>query len=123
MTAAISSTASFHRCSNMEILREAYRKIFGTDPDPKIPEWELAREVMGHWDVPKLGEDLARECIFRIVNHVIFPTDELTREIAGSAEDKSLELFPELEGVDPHMDVIAHLERKYHERHKRGFES
>jgi hypothetical protein len=97
-------------------LPEAYQKIFGGVPDPSIPEWELARDIMNHWNVPKLGEGLAQECVFRIVNHVIFPTGELTQEIVGLAEDKATELFPELEGVDPHMDVIAHLERKYHER-------
>ena len=66
--------------------------------------------------MPKLSEDLAKECIFRIVNHTSFPDDELTRHIVGLAEDKAVELFPELEGIDPHMDVIAHLEIKYYER-------
>lgn len=108
--------------SNMQTLAEAYKKISGKDPEPTISEWELARDIMARWSVPKLGEDLARECIFRIVNHVVFPTSELTKETVGIAEDRATELFPELEGVDPHMDVLAHLEHKYHEQNKEGSE-
>jgi hypothetical protein len=99
-----------------DILIKAYANIFGSKPDPTLKEWELARAIMANWDVPALGEDLARECIFRIVNHTDFPTPETTKEVVGLAEDKATELFPELEGVDPHMDVIAHLERQHRER-------
>jgi hypothetical protein len=99
-----------------DILLKAYTNIFGTKPDPALKEWELAQAIMTHWNVPALGEDLARECIFRIVNHTEFPSPEITKEVVGLAEDKAPELFPELEGIDPHMDVIAHLERQYHKR-------
>jgi hypothetical protein len=96
-------------------LARAYTIIFGTEPAPELQEWEVAKAVLDKWNVPALGEELAKECIFRIVNNTDFPSQEITAEIVGTAEDKATELFSELEGLDPHMDVIAHLERKYHE--------
>ena len=101
------------------VLIQAYRTLLGADPNPDMQEWELAQTIVHQWTVPLLGEELAREYIFCIVNHVMFPTPGQTREIVGLVEDKATELFPELEGVDPHMDVIAHLERRYHEQNKK----
>jgi hypothetical protein len=46
----------------------------------------------------------------------MFPSPEMTHEVVEKAEHIAEELFDELRGVDPHMDVIAHLERKYHEK-------
>lgn len=97
-------------------LSKAYKLLTGTEPAAEMPEWQVAKIISARWDTRVLGEELARECIFRIVNHTIFPDPEVTREIVGQAEERATELFPELEGVDPHMDVIAHLERQYHER-------
>jgi hypothetical protein len=97
-------------------LQEAYKIIFGKDPAEGLQEREIGREVIEHFDGRKRSEDLAKECVFRVVNHTIFPNSEVTREVVGRAEDIATELFPELEGVDPHMDVIAHLERVYHEK-------
>lgn len=99
-----------------QALSQAYKILLDRYPDNDMPEWMVASEVTNKWDTRLLGEDLARECIFRIVNHTIFPTQDKTREIVGIAESRATELFPELEGVDPHMDVMAHLERIYHER-------
>ncbi|HUO75925.1 MAG TPA: hypothetical protein VMU12_03390 [Candidatus Paceibacterota bacterium] len=100
---------------NTDLVR-AYELLIGTEPPTEMREWQVAKVIMENWNVPVLGESLAKECVFRIVNHVIFPTNELTQEVVGAAEDKATELFSELDGIDPHMDVIAHLERKYHER-------
>lgn len=80
---------------------------------PEAQEWQLAEHVLNYWDVPKLGEDLAREVIFRIVNHVQFPTEDMAREIVGEAENKGIELFPEIGDRDPHMAVYEWLENKY----------
>lgn len=94
-------------------LKQAYLLIFGKEPEASLEDWELAKEVITHWDVPKLGESLAQECIFRIVNHISFPDRRITREIVGEAEEKATELFPELEDRDPHMAVIERLEYEY----------
>lgn len=95
------------------VLYDAHRILFGSRSADELKEWQLAREVLGGWNVPKLGEDLAKKCLFEIINHVRFPNNDLTREIVEIAEDKAEELFPELEGRDPHMAVIENLERAY----------
>lgn len=98
--------------------KKAYEKLFKKEPE-NLKDWEMSRELMKEWNVPVLGEDLAKEIIFKIVNHVSFPNHEKTVEIVGEAEEKSVELFG-LENVDPHMDVIAELERKYWEEKRSG---
>lgn len=71
---------------------------------------------MNNWDVPKLGKDLSKEVIFQVVNHISYPDKEKTTEIVGRAENFATELFRELSDIDPHMDVIAELERVYYEK-------
>jgi len=97
-------------------LKKSYEKIFKKEPDVDLKDWELAQKIVGEWNVPALGEDLAKETIFKIVNHISFPNGEKTVEIVGKAEEMATELFEELENVDPHMDVIAELERRYWEK-------
>lgn len=98
------------------ILKKAYRAIFGREPSAGQADWQMAEEIVNHWDVPKLGEDLAKECLFEIILHVTYPDFETTRAIVGHAEELSTELFPELANHDPHMDTIEVLERKYHKK-------
>lgn len=95
-------------------LREAHKIIFNEEPGETTEEWELAREVLANWNVPKLGEDLAKRCIFEIVNHVEFP-EGMTREMVGEAEEKGVELFPEIGDRDPHMAIYEWLEYRYWE--------
>lgn len=99
------------------ILKKSYQLIFGREPDSPRPDWQIAEDIIKNWDVPKLGEELSKECIFEIVGRVTYPDFETTRRIVGHAEELSTELFPELANLDPHMDVIEFLEKKYHERH------
>lgn len=100
-------------------IAEAYAKIYNRSPDSEAEEWQAALEIINHWDVPLLGENLAKECLFRIINHTPFPDEVLTKSIVGVAEEKILELFPELGWQDHvHIDVVANLERKYWEQKK-----
>ncbi len=75
---------------------------------------------MGNFNVPKLGQDLAKEVLFDIILHVPYPDVETTHRIVYKAESFAEELFPELEGHDAHMDVIEGLERKYWEEKEMG---
>ena len=95
--------------------KQAYKIIFNQEPPAEMKDWEIAREVMNNWNVPKMGEELAQDCIFEIVDVINFPTEELRIEVVGLAENMSTELFPELAGKDePHMDDIAVLKEKYY---------
>src|SRR3989344_6094034 len=95
------------------VLKKAYLILFGREPDAHQPDWQIAEEIVSHWDVQKLGEVLARECLFEIILHVAYPNFEITRAIVGHAEELATELFDELANLDPHMDVIEVLEKKY----------
>src|SRR5216684_3976468 len=89
-------------------LAKAYRIITGRSPLPDMADWEIAEVVLQRLDISKTGETLAKECIFRIVNHIDFPSKELTTQIVGRAELFASELWDDL-GDEPHM---AELERK-----------
>ncbi|OHA93133.1 MAG: hypothetical protein A3E02_01635 [Candidatus Zambryskibacteria bacterium RIFCSPHIGHO2_12_FULL_38_34] len=99
-------------------LEEAYKKIFNKEPG-NLENWEIAKDLMNNWNVPILGEDLAKRVIFKVVNHVIFPSDEITKEVVLKAENKATELFNELKTDEPHMDQIAILEREYYEKKRK----
>lgn len=66
----------------------------------------------------KIGEELALETLFEIINHTDFPTTEITYKIVGKAEDLITEFLPETSEHDPHMDVVEFLERQYYEKKK-----
>lgn len=96
----------------MKAIREAYEKLFDKNSAEK-EDWEVAKIVLGGFDVPALGEGLAKEVIFDIVNHIHFPTEEMTREIVGRAEALATELFSELAHTnEPHMAELEYLEYK-----------
>lgn len=97
----------------MRILTEAYKKIFGVDP-VDLQTWEIARAVINDFDVPKIGEELARKVILEIVNHVKFPTNKLTKKVVGHAENLATELFDKFNkpGKEPHMAEFEYLEWK-----------
>ncbi len=96
----------------MHPITEAYKKIFGHEPE-NLKDWEIAEKVVNSFNVPLMGEELAKKVIFDVVNHTSFPNHEKTTEVVGRAERFATELFKEFEGIDqPHMDEIAHLERK-----------
>jgi hypothetical protein len=92
-------------------LKEAYQIIFGAYPDPDLAEGQVAKSIINHFDVPKLGEPLAKACLLRIVNHVGYPDRATTREIVGRAQGLATELWDDLSD-EPHM---ADLERKEYE--------
>ena len=96
---------------NNDILTVAYLKLFENEP-VDLELWQIAKEILNNWNVPKLGEELAEECILQIVNHVRFPNTEITKEIVGKAEELGVELFPEIGIHDPSMDVYEWIENK-----------
>ena len=96
---------------NEDTLTVAYLKLFGSEPVGLEP-WQIAKEILNNWNVPKLSEELAEECILKIVNHVQCPNKEITTEIVGKAEELGVELFPEIGIHDPSMDVYEWIENK-----------
>lgn len=102
----------------MQTLNKAYKIIFKYSPDD-LKEWEIARDLMNNFNIQLLGEDLAKKVIFKVVNHIIYPNNEIAKEVVGRAEGFAGELFEELRDVDDiHMDDIADLERKYIEKER-----
>ena len=102
-----------------QTLARAYKIIFGHEPTIDLKDWQIAAQILRRWNVPKIGEDLAKECIFIIVNHIEYPSEEMTRVIVGEAEHKGVELFPEIGVRDPSMDVYEWLENRYWESKKK----
>lgn len=92
-----------------QTLSRAYKIIFETEPEPGMENWQIAEKLLDRFSVPKLGEELAKECIFRIVNHVRYPDRETTVRIVGRAEGFASELWDELPD-EPHMAEIERLE-------------
>jgi len=87
----------------------AYQLLLGVGPDGLV-EWQIAEAVLANFNVPKLGEELAKKCLLRIVNHTEFPTDEKTRILVGWAESLATELWSDLPD-EPHMAQLEYLER------------
>ena len=75
-------------------VQSAYIAIFGTSPDPDAPEWKVAKDVSEHWNVPRMGEELAKRCILRIANHITFPVIEMTPQFSDGIGGRFRELFP-----------------------------
>lgn len=92
-----------------KILDEACLKIFGKDFD--YDDWHIAELVVENFDVRRLGEDLARQVIFQIVNHVFYPDQEITTRIVGRAEALASELFSSISD-EPHMAELEWLEHQ-----------
>ena len=93
-------------------LREAYEIIFAAAPDASAETWQIAEAILDNFDVPKLGEDLARRCIFRIVNHVHYPDRLTTTRLVGRAESFATELWDDLPD-EPHMADLEVKEYSY----------
>ena len=55
------------------VLTRAYKITFDSDPPEGAVDWQLADALMSNFNVPKLGEDLAKQVVFRAVNHVFYP--------------------------------------------------
>ena len=96
-----------------QTLARAYKVIFDHEPAVDFKDWQIAAQILHEWNVPKMGEDLAKECIFTIVNHIKYPSEATTKLIVGEAEHRGVELFPEIGIHDPSMDVYEWLENKY----------
>src|SRR5262249_3096575 len=100
-------------CEMDETLKRAYKLVSDSNPSPEMLDWEIAAFVLERFNVPRLGEDLAKECIFRIVNHISYPDQETTNRIVARAEGFAGELWDDL-GDEPHM---ADLERKEYQKY------
>lgn len=90
-------------------LNLAYKIVFGIEPELGMKDWQIAEKLLDRFDVPKLGEELAKECIHRIVNHIPYPNNETTHRIVGRAEGFASELWDELSN-EPHMAELERLE-------------
>ncbi len=92
-----------------QTLSRAYKIIFEVEPGLGMEDWQIAEKLLEHFDVPKLGEELAKECIHKIVNHIKYPDRGMTTRIVGRAEGFASELWDELPD-EPHMAEIERLE-------------
>lgn len=92
-----------------ETLNRAHKIIFGAEPEAGMEDWQIAEKLLDDFNVPKLGEELARECIHRVVNYIKYPDKETTTRIVGRAEGFAKELWDELPD-EPHMAEIERLE-------------
>jgi hypothetical protein len=94
------------------LLAHAYKLIHGYPPSPTMEDWQVADSILSRFDVPELGEALARGCIYKIVNHVLYPDKGTCTSIVLRAEGFASELFDGL-GDEPHMADLSRAE--YHD--------
>ena len=90
-------------------LNEAYEILFNHSPNSALSDWQIAEAVLDNFNVPKLGEKLAKECIYQVVNHIAYPDQESTRRIVSRAEGFATELWDDLPD-EPHMAEIEYKE-------------
>ncbi|MEK7149407.1 MAG: hypothetical protein AAB757_00280 [Patescibacteria group bacterium] len=100
-------------------LIEAYKKVHGKDPEG-LEEWEMAKGILEVLDNPNwVSEDLAKECIYKIVHVVKYPDDEERTKIVLGAEYRAKNIFPELKNINEvHMDQIEYAYNKWKEGKK-----
>jgi len=91
------------------VLNQVYKVVFGFGPEIGIEDWQIAEKLLDHFDVPRLGEKLAKECIYQIVNHICYPDQETGMRIVSRAEGLASELWDNLSD-EPHMAEIERLE-------------
>lgn len=89
-------------------LTQAYIKIFGENPTVNS-DWQLAEKIVENWNVPKLGEDLAKLAVLKAINGVNYPDDETAKQIMAKFLSLATELWPELP-EEPHVAQIEYLE-------------
>jgi hypothetical protein len=94
-----------------DTLRQAYKTLFRIDLMPEIEDWQIAEAILGNFNIRELGEHLAKSCIFRIVNHIAFPNQEITIRLVGKAEGLATELWDGLSD-EPHMAELEWEEYK-----------
>ncbi len=97
-----------------QTVTKAYTIIFAHPPEASLKQWDIIEQVLENWDVPKMGEDLAKESLFLIINHIPKEAnEERMHDLIGQAESKIPELFPEIGLRDPDMHVVEWLEHVY----------
>ena len=97
-----------------DILIEAYKKLHGGEEPMETEEYHVASKILDEWNVPKLGEDLAKETLFSILKYTPFPSPALSDSIQGRAEEKIMELYHHsFEHGDDVKEVIKELEEAY----------
>lgn len=100
-------------------LSEAYFEIHQKEPY-NMEEWQIAEQIIEVLDDTNwINQDLAKECIYRIVHILSYPDDETRKKIVLSAEEKARTVFPELANIDEvHMDQIEYIYNKWKEKQK-----
>lgn len=95
-------------------MKEAYLLIHKKEPE-KMEDWEIASRIIEVLDdINWVPDDLAKECIFEIVNNVNYPNNETRMNIVLMAEEKTKSIFPELANIDEiHMDQIDFYYNKW----------
>ena len=90
-------------------LREAYKIAFDREPDTDTEDWQLAEAILSRFTVPKLGENLAKRCVLKIINHVAFPDPERTQQVITRAVGFATELWDDLPS-EPSTEDLARKE-------------
>lgn len=95
-------------------LVEAYVSIREKDP-AGLDDWEIARDIVEVLDDPLwVDSDLAKECVYSIVQVIQYPDDQTKKKIILAAEEKARTVFPELRSVDEvHMDQIDYAYHRW----------
>ena len=98
-------------------LRAAYLIVHEKEPQG-MNDWEIAKAVLEVLDDPNwINNDLAKECIYQIINQIGYPDEKIRKEIIAEVEYRARNIFPELSNVtEPHMDQIEYYYRKWKEK-------
>jgi hypothetical protein len=97
-------------------LIQAYLLIHGKKPK-NLEEWQIAQAITEVLDDPQwMPSDLAKECVFRIVQVISYPDEETRKRTVLMAEEKARGVFPSLSKIDEvHMDQIEYAYNKWKE--------
>lgn len=92
----------------------AFKKIFSKEPED-LEQWELAQQVLKNFNIPLLGDELAKDVILEAVNSTKYPNRETLHEVVGLAEGFASEIFAEYdkhENAEPHMAELEWIQQQ-----------
>lgn len=82
-------------------LIDAHTILYGEYLPPNIENWEIAKDIVGRLDDPRLPRDLALRCLSLIVLHTEYPSEDDVKSIFEAAEQVAVRLVPGLAVRDP----------------------
>ena len=83
-------------------INRAYQILLNKLPGQEMADWQIAEAILNEFNVPKLGEELAKKCLISIISDISYPTQAITTHIVGRAENLATELWEDLSD-EPHM--------------------